>query len=195
MNAQEESSHITGEYYLQGVMETASVIQLKPDSTFEFFFSYGAVDRSGTGKWIKRHDTIILNSRPRPALDFALTESRKTTDSFITIKIADKNTMLLSYVECVLNTGAGPQQLTTDHEGIARFPLSAVDSVALLFTLCPDRISSFHPAGGHNYFEFRFEPWIAEVFFDHLSLLFERNKLTGGHPLLHGGKFNYVKNE
>ena len=46
LNAQK---NITGEYYLQGVIETASGFKLNDDSTFEFFFSYGALDRYGSG--------------------------------------------------------------------------------------------------------------------------------------------------
>jgi hypothetical protein len=46
MHAQEHITGVTGEYYLEGVMETASVFQLNPDSSFNFFFSYGALDRS-----------------------------------------------------------------------------------------------------------------------------------------------------
>ena len=42
---------MAGEYSLTGVMETASGIQLNKDSTFQFYFSYGALDREGQGKW------------------------------------------------------------------------------------------------------------------------------------------------
>jgi hypothetical protein len=48
---QNATDTIAGEYHLQGVMETASAILLKPDHTFEIFFSYGAMDRQGSGKW------------------------------------------------------------------------------------------------------------------------------------------------
>jgi hypothetical protein len=42
---------IPGEYYLRGVTEVGSGFLIKADSTFEFFFSYGALDRMGSGKW------------------------------------------------------------------------------------------------------------------------------------------------
>ena len=61
MNAQQKDS-IAGEYYLEGVMETASVIQLNPDFTFKFFYSYGALDRYGSGKWAIEDNIIELNS-------------------------------------------------------------------------------------------------------------------------------------
>ena len=52
-NAQQKSP--VGTYLLQGVREMASGFELKADSTFEFFFSYGALDRYGKGKWKQNH--------------------------------------------------------------------------------------------------------------------------------------------
>ena len=91
-------SKITGEYYLRGVMETASGFLLKPDSTFEFFFSYGAVDRYGAGTWTLAGDKIILNSKQKPGQDFKMLNSKEVNDDFITIKIVDSNTYLLNHV-------------------------------------------------------------------------------------------------
>ena len=45
-----------GEYHLTGVMETASGIRINQDSTFDFYFSYGAIDREGHGKWSYRNN-------------------------------------------------------------------------------------------------------------------------------------------
>src|SRR5215831_8423666 len=87
MNAQA----IAGEYYMQGVMETASGFKLDKDSTFQFFFSYGALDRFGSGKWSFHDNKIILNSKPYPGRDFKLVNSTKNSQNFITVKIEDSN--------------------------------------------------------------------------------------------------------
>ncbi len=42
---------VEGIYYLENVMETASGFKLNEDNTFEFFFSQGALDRTGSGTW------------------------------------------------------------------------------------------------------------------------------------------------
>jgi hypothetical protein len=42
MHAQNNTA--AGIYNLEGVMETASGFKLNADSTFEFYFSYGALD-------------------------------------------------------------------------------------------------------------------------------------------------------
>jgi len=194
VNAQRANSGIAGEYYLRGVMETASGIQLKPDSSFNFFYSYGALDRFGTGSWsVQNSQIVILNSRQRPAVDFKLIESRAAADDSITIVIKDNNNTLLHYVQCRIQTRTGIKESTTNQEGVARFAKEAADSLALLFILCPDRFSSFPISSNQNYFVFGFEPWIVEVFFDHFPLLFENNQLSGGHPLLEGTKFRYER--
>src|ERR1700745_3082366 len=88
MNAQ----NITGEYYLDGVMETASGFQLNTDSSFQFFFSYGALDRYGKGKWSLQDDSVIVfNSDKRPPLDFRLEKHSTTKEKIITIQADDAN--------------------------------------------------------------------------------------------------------
>ena len=59
-------STVIGEYNLTGVMEMVSVLRLNADSTFQFYFAYGAADREGRGTWILQDSTVILNSKPRP---------------------------------------------------------------------------------------------------------------------------------
>jgi len=44
-----------------------------------------------------------------------------------------------------------------------------------------------------NYFEFKFKPWIAEVFFTDFPLTFTGNELTGKHPLLEEKIYHYEK--
>ena len=194
MNAQQSSVNITGTYFLHGVMETASVIELNIDSTFRFFYSYGAVDRYGSGKWSSINHYIILNSRQRPAADFKLIESKTVPDSTITIQIVENNKMLLHYVECMISTKSGTHEATTNSDGMASFTKESIDSIALIFRLCPDRYSVFKPGNKDlNFFRFGFEPWIAEVFFDHLTFKFDDNTLTGPHPLIKGENFKYSK--
>lgn len=190
----QKTSSMQGEYYLRGVMETASGFKLNPDSTFEFFYTYGALDRYGSGTWKQVNGSIIFDSRPQPQKDFALIKSEKATGDFTTIRIIDNNEMILRYVDAILKNGNSYIEKSTDNKGMIRIPKQPLDSVALLFRLCPDRFSGFPVADAtHNYFEFRFEPWIAEVFFKNFSLKMENNKLSGKHPLLEGELYSYIK--
>jgi hypothetical protein len=194
MNAQQSPENITGTYFLHGVMETASVIELNTDSSFRFFYSYGSVDRYGSGKWSLIGHDIILNSRQRPPVDFKLIESKTVPDDMIRIQIVENNKILLQYVQCMITTKSGSNEAATNSEGIATFPKESIDSIALIFRLCPDRYSVFKPGNkDFNFFQFGFEPWIAEIFFDHLKLRSDDNVLSGQHPLLKGENFKYSK--
>ncbi len=60
MLAQTPSQSVAGEYYLSGVMETASGFRINPDSALsEFFFSQGALDRQGKGRYRTEGSRLI----------------------------------------------------------------------------------------------------------------------------------------
>lgn len=194
LTAQSTTMHIPGVYFMRGVMETASVFDLKPDSSFEFFFSQGALDRGGKGRWTVRDGKIILNSTAkRPPKDYALVSSKKMPGNFTLVKMVDKNTMILSYSDVAITTPGGTLQHSTNSSGEAQFAKQHATQIALLFRLCPDRESVFTVNKDHNYFEFRLEPWIAEVFFDNFQLQWADKELSGQHPLLEGNSFTYQK--
>ena len=184
---------MTGEYYLRGVMEVASGFKLNADSSFQFFFSYGALDRYGTGQWQVKDGKLIFNSRPQPAKDFALVTSKAVPGNHTTIRIIDSNAFLLSYVHAKFSPGSD-QSLMTDKKGMIVLPKQRLDSISLLFEFCPERYSTFPVADStHNFFEFRFEPWLMEVFFNNFSLQVDENGLLGRHPLMKGAEFRYNK--
>src|SRR5215831_16594973 len=138
MNAQA----IAGEYYMQGVMETASGFKLNPDSTFQFFFSYGALDRFGSGKWIVHDNKIILNSKPYPGKDFKIVSSSKNNENFITVKIEDSNPDVYTWVHCLVETKDGDSVIDANREGVIQLP-STTDSIHLISEFASERISSF----------------------------------------------------
>ncbi|HRB26494.1 MAG TPA: hypothetical protein PLU85_10940, partial [Bacteroidia bacterium] len=59
MNAQ---NTLNGIYRLHGIHDMAAAFQFLPDNTFEFFYSYGAVDRKAKGTYTFDGDTIKLSS-------------------------------------------------------------------------------------------------------------------------------------
>lgn len=188
------AQNISGEYYLKGVMETASGFKLNADSSFQFFFSYGALDRYGKGKWHLENDsTIIFNSEKRPPLDFKIINSERNNDGFISIKIDNENTGLLRYVMGFIKTKSGNFPFEMDEDGMAKVKILQADSINLIFSLCPDRYSVFPVGSNDNSFEFEFEPWIADVFFENFQLSYTANSLTGKHPLLDGAVYTYQK--
>jgi hypothetical protein len=185
---------ITGQYYLRGVMETASGFKFNPDSTFNFFYSYGAIDRSGSGTYLIKNQKLILNSTSRKERDFKLISSGYHSYNGITIKIADENPLLRRYVSCSVVTSEGIMRVKTDEQGIAKFAKQQIDSIILIHLLFPDRTSIFKIANkNHNFFEFTIDPLIVNVYFNNLSLKISGGLLSGGHPLIAGNQFHYTK--
>jgi hypothetical protein len=186
---------IPGEYYLRGVTEVGSGFLIKPDSTFEFFFSYGALDRTGSGKWIAKGNEIILNSKPRPLHDFALISSKLITNDFITIKITDNNELLQRYVYAKMKFADTAMEGMSNQEGAIKFPRKNMENLSLQFQFCPEKTSVFELDKEHNYFEFRFEPWIVEYFFNDYHLTMDGKDLKGKHPLLDEKEYRFVKSK
>ena len=184
---------IAGEYYLRGVTEVGSGFLLMPDSTFQFFFSYGALDREGSGTWVLKDKRITLNSRRRPDHDFAVKSSKKSDDNFITIRITDNNTQLLKYVYAKMEFTDTIMEGMTDQRGEIQFPKKEVKNLSLVFQFCPEKISVFELNKEHNQFEFRFEPWIAEYFFADFHLKLEGKDLKGKHPLLDEKEYLFIR--
>ena len=159
---------------------------------FDFFFSYGAVDRFGSGTWEERGDNIILNSPPKPAADFVLQESRATGDGQLVIQISDPNTRILRYVVARIKTPTGYEFARADDGGRIALPRRPIEEIGLVHNLWPDRPSYFvvsDPA--LTQFVFSIDPRIAEVEFRDLVLRADDEGLTGKHPLLAGAEYRY----
>jgi len=52
---------LAGGYHLEGVMETGSDLLLRADGTFEWAFTYGALDLQAKGRWQREGDGIALH--------------------------------------------------------------------------------------------------------------------------------------
>ncbi|HKZ66469.1 MAG TPA: hypothetical protein VJ111_08950 [Chitinophagaceae bacterium] len=183
-----------GVYHLQEVKTTASGFKLNPDGSFLFFFTYGAVDRYGSGSWTIDNDHVVLQSRSWSGKDFALVDSKVINQNFVMAKIVGGNPVLLGHVFFSLKNGETGSWIKTNERGEVAFPLQPVTTVAMVFEYCQERFTHFsitNPA--HNYFEFRFEPWLMEVFFNNFQLKISRYALSGKHPLMKGEKFVYEK--
>jgi hypothetical protein len=182
-----------GEYYLRGVMETGSGFKLNEDSTFQFFFTYGALDRPAEGTWSVADKTVVFNTRKKPLHDYALVSSSQTKSDSITISLPGSRD-ISRYMHCIIKGGAQEQQGNFGAEETVSFKAQPVESIELLFEFCPEKTSVFKiDTKGHNYFEFRFEPWMMELFFENFKLKVSEEGLTGAHPILEGDKYVYRK--
>jgi len=185
-----------GIYYLEGVMETESGMKLNSDSTFEFFFSQGALDRTGKGRWIVKGNEIILQSDSLPPKGFVLMKSEQTKNKKNVVVVKESNSMLLSFVYVHLIGKVPSEFLKLGTEGTMELESGKVEKIELLFEICPERVHEFKPLHeGDNYFEFAISPGIMDVHFEHVVLKLTDGGMNGQHPLLKGEDFVYRKNQ
>ena len=195
MEAQQTQPAIAGVYYLTGQMEMASGFKLNTDSTFEFFFSYGALDRYGKGKWEVKDKEIILNSTSKFTKDFALLQSKTVADNdSITITIATENEMIPRNFYAQIGTEEKMIGEPTDSKGMIKFSKREFDTIKLMFEFSAERESVFTITDKTaNYFEFKLLPTVWEVFFTDFHLEYSKDELTGEHPMLERKRYSYEK--
>ena len=58
--AAQADATLAGEYQLDGVMETGSGLLLRADGSFEWYFSYGALDLGARGRWTRTGEVVAL---------------------------------------------------------------------------------------------------------------------------------------
>lgn len=185
---------IAGEYYLQGVREMASGFLLRPDHTFQFFFTYGALDRFGAGEWTNKNGHIFFNSKLRPADGYTLISSSKKDEGFINILLEGNNPMANVYTFVSLQGGAEDSWKQMKQQGDVQFQLQQLKTISLMHEFFPDKITTVTIlSSDHTEFVFRMEASVQEVFFDNFSLQVQDGSLAGRHPLLQGNEFLYCK--
>lgn len=187
--------NMEGEYVLEGVREMACVFKLNSDSTFEFFFSYGALDRYGSGKWSLDKDKLIFAGKPSPGKDYKLAGTSATNQKFPVIKIEDKNRYLYRMVYCRVLSAQQDSIIPFNDNGIINLPFAA-DSIQFLSDLCPEKAPSFALQSTPLTYTFNFEPWLLEVFFSGNTFHYEEGFFEGDFPLLRSGRtYRFVKQE
>lgn len=188
------ATDLAGEYYLRNVPELASGFRLDHEQQFQFFLSYGALDRYGSGKWASSGNQISFHSKPWSGKDFALHKVEPKSGDLITIRITDNNENILQYVAASLSKGEQGSWVTADAKGFIFFPKQQWNSIALISEFSAERVSVFNiDATAGNYFEFRFEPWIMEYFFTDFRLTITGEGFYGRHPMLQGDSYVYRK--
>lgn len=69
-----------GHYYLSGVREVGSELLLRPDGSFAWSASFGAVDQAAEGKWQTAGQAIVLDAATGAGRRPAFTQLRLAID-------------------------------------------------------------------------------------------------------------------
>lgn len=184
---------ISGEYMLSNVREMASGFLLQPDHQFQFFFSYGALDRQARGEWRLEGDQVIFNSGKWPGADYTIVRSSQGhPDEGILVQLDHPNPMLAAYLHLSLSGGQADSWLQFRGQGELRLEPQDFESLAIQFEFCPERFTILPVTKGHTRFVIRPEPTLFELYLHQFTLRYTDNGLSGKHPLL-DGTFEYSR--
>ncbi len=61
-NCAPADASLAGHYYLHGVMEVGSELELKADGRFAYMLAYGALDELASGCWSRTGGVVTLNA-------------------------------------------------------------------------------------------------------------------------------------
>jgi hypothetical protein len=171
-----------GVYRMSGGHEMVAAFEFNKDSTFKFYFIYGAVDRNSSGRYSVHDGTIILHAQKEPGKDFTITNQEKRGTG-TAIKISDRNVYLIRNVVGIFKKGAEQDQQFSDQDGYMHSNLADCDTIYVIHTLFPDVptiIKKKEPQ--NNYFEISLNPSLAEVSFQDFTLSIDPEGLTGSLP-------------
>jgi hypothetical protein len=127
---------IVGEYYFRK-MEMASGFNFSKDGKFQFFYTYGAVDRTASGSFIVEGDTLKLKSDKKPGKDFTITSQSKLGNGY-SLTFKDPNQYLLKNIVCIFIVNGKQQEAYSDSNGEVHVDLAHCDSIYVLHNLYPD---------------------------------------------------------
>lgn len=139
---------IEGEYYFRKT-EMVAGFNFSESGTFQFFFSYGAVDRSAAGTFTVEDSTIKLKSNKEPGKDFTVTAQSKEAKGY-NLAFTHPNKYLLQNILCLFFVNGVQQQVVTNSDGEAFIELEHCDSIYVQHLLFPDVVTLVKDAGNKN---------------------------------------------
>ena len=132
---------------------------------FEFFYSYGAVDRRATGSFSVDGKIVRLRSDKEPGKDFTVTRESKEGKGY-SISFDHPNQYLLNHIRVIFFVGEERHETFTDNKGRINVDLSSCDKIFVQHTLYPDIVTLIKDKdNNYNQFELTLNPSLEQVSF------------------------------
>ena len=188
-----ETQELAGEYMVPNLREMVTGFLLKPDNSFQFFLTYGALDRYATGQWRREGDTVFFNSGEWSGADFTIVQSEKgDEEDGIMVRLDPPNPMLAAYLLLSLAGGKENSWIQFRGPGELRLEPQAFETLSFQFEFCPERFTALTPVKGHTVFSVRPEQSLFELFLRDFSLQLTGEGMKGRHPMMEG-EFEYIR--
>ena len=162
--------------------ELVASFKFSPGNKFDFFYSYGAMDRTATGTFSITGDTLHIKSDKEPGKDFTIkSESKSGAGNHIQFEGADK--YLLSNIRCSFFTGDQRRDEFTDMEGVIDIDLDHCDKIFVFHQLFPDMVTLVKDEGNNNNrFVLALNPSLTQVSFKDFIFIIAGDKIVS--PLI-----------
>ena len=166
---------VLGEYYFRK-QEMVAGFNFSADGKFQFFYSYGAVDRNATGTFSVHGDTLQLKSDKEAGKDFTIKMQSKQSKGY-TITFNDPNQFLIKDILCLFFVNGKKHELYSDSKGEVYIDLPNCDTIYVQHPLFPDILSLVKDKKNeNNRFILTLNPSLAQVSFKGIDLKIEDGK-------------------
>ena len=167
---------VQGEYYFRRT-EMASGFNFSVDGKFQFFFTYGAVDRSATGTFSVAGDTLKLKSDKEAGKDFTVTNQSKQSKGY-KLMFTHPNKYLTKNIICVFTTDGKKQEAYSDDKGEVHVDLPNCDTIYVQHSLYPDMATLIKDkTNENNRFTLSLNPSLEQVSFKGIDFKIESDKI------------------
>ena len=172
---------IQGEYAFRKT-EMVAGFNFTAAGAFQFFFSYGAVDRTAAGTFTVEGNTVKLKSNKEAGKDFTLISQSKQATGY-TISFNHTNKYLQKNILCVFFVNGKKQEAITDSKGEVHVDLAHCDSIYAQHLLYPDIVTLVKDAtNGNNLFTLSLNPSLEQLSFKGIDLTIEKDKSLSWLP-------------
>lgn len=136
-----------------------------PDGTFQFFCSYGAADRSATGTFSVKGDTLQIQGNKLPGKDFKIKKQFKLGPGY-NIQFEDPNKYLLKVILCIFFVYGKQQEAWSDENGKVEVAFAHCDSICVQHPFYPDIMTFIKDSkSDNNNFVLTLNPSLEQVSF------------------------------
>ena len=176
-----EKQIIQGEYYFRQT-EMVAGFKFSADGKFQFFFSYGAVDRSATGTFSVEGNLVKLKSDKEPGKDFIVNREFRQGEGYHLV-FQDVNSMIVQNIRCFVLMGEKREETVTDSEGHIHLDIAHCDSIFVQHLLFPDIVTLVKsPDNKNNHFELSLKPSLEQLSFKGIDFTIEEDGALSCFP-------------
>ncbi|MEP7111468.1 MAG: hypothetical protein ABI760_25965 [Ferruginibacter sp.] len=169
-------SMVQGEYYFRR-QEMVAGFNFSANGKFQFFYSYGAVDRNATGSFFVEGDTLKLKSDKEAGEDFSITDQSKQARGY-SIIFEHPNKYLLKDILCIFLTDGIEQSVYSDSNGEVKADLRNCDTIYVQHPLYPDIVTLVKDKNnGNSRFKLTLNPSLEQVSFKGINFKIEDDKM------------------